>query len=80
MRVFIPSPGDDFLLWANNLQNQFLNYSIPVANDPLLWREWVNSVLLSNPSLGSTFPLPSENLTDWKKWAELFTNNLYTSQ
>jgi hypothetical protein len=79
VRVFIPNPGDDFLSWANNLSNEFLNYTVPVATDSNLWREWAVSFLLSNPSL-SNFPLPSENLADWKKWAELFTNNLYTSQ
>ena len=82
MSVFIPSPGNDFLEWANNLQNAFLAYSVPVATDPLKWRDWVTNLLLNNPSLGN-FPLPHEsnypNTEDWKKWAEFFCNNIYTS-
>lgn len=77
MRVFIPNPGDDFVFWANNLQNEFLNYTVPLAEDSSLWREWVILFYLANPSF-TNFPYPSLNIEDWKKWAELFVNNLYT--
>lgn len=81
MAVFIPNPGDNFLDWANNLSNAFSDYTIPLANDPENWQDWAISLLYSNPSF-STFPIPSKSLypnpEDWKKWAELFTNNIYT--
>lgn len=80
-KVFIPTPGDDFLLWANNLANEFTSSTVPVALSIKDWREWATHFLLANPSF-STFPLPLKSIypeeKDWKKWAEFFVNNLYT--
>jgi hypothetical protein len=79
--ISIPYPGDDFLAWANNLQDSFLNYTVPLAASPENWREWATNFLLNNSSLNN-FPIPSDdlypNIDDWKKWAEFFCNNIYT--
>jgi hypothetical protein len=81
LSVFIPTPGDNFEDWVNNLRNEFLNYNVPLAPNVDNWQDWAETFLFCNPSFAN-FPNPDKSLypnkEDWKKWAEFFVNNIYT--